>query len=272
MKFAIYERINYINSYLPFIFHSDTYMKGSNSVPVHWHEQTETLFITSGVIKVQLESDIYYVSEGDVISVASDEIHGIYAETPSATGYCLITDKAFYEKYNIPAEKIQLKKLVNDKKLVEKAAVINKLLNEKPLCYEADVISEILAFFSTMYREHQTDNHVSQMKGSESVKAAINYIKKNITENISVEDISKHVGYSKYHLCHCFKQIIGSTVVTYINTLKMDYAANRLENEDISIGQLALECGYNDVCYFTKTFKKYKGVSPSKYGSKNDKK
>ena len=264
MKATVYESHRYLNEYLPFIFHRDEYVKGK-SIVAHWHEQTETLFVTSGTIKVRVESDVYYASEGDVISVASDEIHSVCAETPEATGYCLITDKAFYEKYNIPADKVRLKTVINEKKLVEKATVIYELLMGKPLCYEAEIISEILGIFSVLYREHGTEDNGSQMKNNEAVKQAVNYIKKNISESISVEEIARHAGYSKCHLCHCFKQMTGSTVVTYINALKMDYAAKRLENEDISIGQLALECGYNDVCYFTKTFKRYKGVSPSKY-------
>ncbi len=270
METIVYENIKYKSGIMPLVFHSDVYTNICKW-RTHWHDQPENLFITSGRVKVRMENEVYFAGVGDVVSIGPGELHNVTAETERATAYCMITDKSFFAQYNMPVEKLRLCPVTRVPELVEKAAKIEELLNTQPLYFEAGVAAVMLEIFFVLYGNHTKGEFSgSTAKNSETIKKAVTYIRKNIGRNITVDEIAKHVGYSKYHLCHSFKQLTGSTVVTYINTLKTDQAAKRLEEGNVPVGQVALECGYNDVCYFTKTFKKYKGVSPSEYGRSNE--
>lgn len=72
---------------------------------------------------------------------------------------------------------------------------------------------------------------------------------------------------SKYHFCHLFKEATGKTVVQYINDVRLDKAYHLLKNTDMNITQISMSVGFNDMNYFSRLFRKYKNVPPSKVRS-----
>ena len=89
------------------------------------------------------------------------------------------------------------------------------------------------------------------------------YIKNNFTKPITVEDVAKNTGYSKYYFCRCFKEITTVTVNTYMNQVRVNYAYKLISENNINVYNAALQSGFSDPSYFTKVFKKYFSVSPS---------
>ena len=62
-----------------------------------------------------------------------------------------------------------------------------------------------------------------------------------------------------------FKSSSGMTIRAYANLLKLEDAKKLLSETDLSITEIALDTGFNDVSYFIKLFKKQFGISPLKY-------
>ena len=94
----------------------------------------------------------------------------------------------------------------------------------------------------------------------------VEYIKEHYKEKISLEDIAKKFNYSVGHLCRKFKEEIGDSVVNYIIKYRISVAMKLLfENKELSIEEIALDVGFNDVQFFDKTFKKFTGMTPGKY-------
>ena len=92
------------------------------------------------------------------------------------------------------------------------------------------------------------------------------YIKEHYKEKILLEDIAKKYNYSVGHLCRKFKEEIGISVVNYIIRYRMSVAIKLLfEKPELSIEEIALDVGFNDVQFFDKTFKKIVGMTPGKY-------
>ena len=59
--------------------------------------------------------------------------------------------------------------------------------------------------------------------------------------------------------------VSGYTASLYINNLRIDYAKKKLISENKSVAEIAAECGFYDVAYFSRIFKKYTSVTPSQY-------
>ena len=92
----------------------------------------------------------------------------------------------------------------------------------------------------------------------------LDYIEKNYSEPISLETLEKISGFNKKYLCRVFKEYTSKTPIEYINELRIESACRMLE-ENRSITASAYDCGFNDLSYFCKVFKKHKGMPPRKY-------
>lgn len=101
---------------------------------------------------------------------------------------------------------------------------------------------------------------------SKYVKGALDYINQNYgNNNMSVGMVAESIGISADHLSHIFKKETDYTVMQYITMLRMRNACKLLEDCRIKVYEVAEQVGYRDIAYFSSTFKKIVGVSPSEY-------
>lgn len=92
-----------------------------------------------------------------------------------------------------------------------------------------------------------------------------NYINNHCTENLTLDDISKIAGFSKFHFSRLFKQFNNITYYKYLNQTRITYAVPFLENEENSITDIALSSGFNSLSTFIRIFKQEKRCTPSEY-------
>ena len=95
--------------------------------------------------------------------------------------------------------------------------------------------------------------------------AAKRYIRSHYFEDITVEKISAYVGISRKYLFAIFKNSLGMSPKEYIVDYRMRRAADFLNDESISVGNIAYSVGYKDPLTFSKMFKMKMGVSPTEY-------
>ena len=89
------------------------------------------------------------------------------------------------------------------------------------------------------------------------------YINSRLTEHVSVDDIADHISISKYHFCREFKKETGYTVVGYINLMRCLKAKKLLASGEYTVSEAARECGFENLSYFSKTFKTVTGTLPA---------
>ncbi|MDO5310899.1 MAG: AraC family transcriptional regulator, partial [Clostridia bacterium] len=78
----------------------------------------------------------------------------------------------------------------------------------------------------------------------------------------------KLCGKSYEHVSRSIKKYYGTTLTEYINTLRLNYAANLLTNTNYTLTDIYLECGFNSPSYFSSSFKNHYGLSPYEYRKK----
>ncbi|HET6995533.1 MAG TPA: ATP-binding protein, partial [Chitinophagaceae bacterium] len=92
------------------------------------------------------------------------------------------------------------------------------------------------------------------------------YLEENLTNpQLSVEDLSRHVGMSRSSLYTKILELTGKTPVEYIRSVKLDKAAVLLEKSDMNIAQIAYSTGFSTPHYFTKLFKAKYEMLPSEF-------
>ena len=98
------------------------------------------------------------------------------------------------------------------------------------------------------------------------VTSVTDYINAKLAHAISVEDIAKHMNLDRRYLSRMFKQKTGKSIQEYIIWTRMQKAKKFLIH-GYSVAETARLCGYDDVCNFSKMFKKQTGISPGKWES-----
>jgi len=94
----------------------------------------------------------------------------------------------------------------------------------------------------------------------------VKYIDDKLNDpELSVEDLSKHVGMSRGSLYHKLLQLTGLTPIEYIRSIKLDRAATFLEKSDYNVAQIAYMTGFGTPSYFSRLFKATYNVLPSEY-------
>ena len=131
---------------------------------------------------------------------------------------------------------------------------------------EAESFNELLTVSENII-ETVTKNTLSSIyRGrSQIVTKALQYINKNYKEKLSLKDIETNLHVNSSYFSTLFKQEMGVTFTDYLNSLKIEHACQLLEHTNLSIIDVSLSTGFDDQSYFTKVFKKSKGLTPKAY-------
>jgi two-component system response regulator YesN len=97
------------------------------------------------------------------------------------------------------------------------------------------------------------------------IQAAISYIKENHLKSISLKEIAQYCCVSRHHFSHLFKKEVGSSLIDYLNRMRIDKSLSYLEMTDLPISEIAARIGFHDANYFSRMFKKYMNLSPTEY-------
>ena len=105
-------------------------------------------------------------------------------------------------------------------------------------------------------------------ENSDKIKKIYEYVQENYDKKITLAEASDLVNMSQVSFNRFMKKRTGKTFVDYVNDVRIGHAAIRLIEKDITISEIAFNCGFNNIANFNRVFKKSKKCTPSQY--KND--
>lgn len=258
-----YEFHKNITKNFPFILHDTVTITNTIAFPLHWHDTLEILNCIDGSGIVIVDSHTIEINKGSTVVINRGFSHTIQSEGILKYN-CLIIDDEFLQNIvNIPAT-FNFTPLIYDNTLNMHLCNIFKEKNEQAVGYELAIKANVFSALSIIYR--LTGETVVKTDDT-SIKHSINFIKNNFTEDISLDDIASSVSLSKSYFMRKFKEYTGCTVNEYLTSVRCKYAKHLLSQPNSSVTEVALQCGFSDISYFTKVFKKNIGVLPSQYKS-----
>ena len=102
-------------------------------------------------------------------------------------------------------------------------------------------------------------------KRVDELKKIITYIMENYREKIYIRDLAALVNMNEQYFCRFFKKSLGRSPMEYLNEYRIKQAMRLLEETDLPVTEVCLECGYNNLGNFLRAFKKYTQTTPLKY-------
>jgi AraC-like DNA-binding protein len=265
-----YHQINTLEDpQLPCIVNFQRYMPGQGFISVHWHDELEILRIVSGNGKILNNMETLESKPGDSVIVNTDTLHNIVNLSSTLELEMVMINKDFLLKNQIDLDNLSFPSLVHDDKVNDS---IHSILQEeagKGRYYKPLIRSKIIDLMVYLCRNYGKSRNVTVTKNDQLdrkffyTKKAIIFIQKNYQRHFFIEEICNTIGLSKYYLCHSFKTVTGKTLVEYINIIRCEHARELLASGNFNVGESAEQCGFQDISYFSRIYKKYMGILPS---------
>ncbi|MBR4977641.1 MAG: helix-turn-helix domain-containing protein [Bacteroidales bacterium] len=90
----------------------------------------------------------------------------------------------------------------------------------------------------------------------------------NFARNITLDEVASYSGMNRSAFCTFFRKHMGKTYFNYLNEMRIEEAARLLKGGRMSVSDICFACGFNDISYFSRTFRRLKGCPPSAYPAK----
>ena len=233
------------------------------SAEQNWHDELEIELCTEGEGEVLLDGKSYPFSAGDVIIVNSGVLH--HTGSSARVVYtCLIPRLDLCRTVGLDPTRLCFEPLVRDGEL---AKLITSLAQAEAdgstLLFRCELLLRILLHIQRKYTLPD-EKRVETRPHMQSVREAIALIRRDFSKKITLDAIAKSVYIDKYTLCREFKRATGQTVIEYVNSYRIQNAA-QLISGGYTVSEAARACGFENMSFFTRTFKKYMGCLPSGY-------
>lgn len=238
----------------------------------NWHKNIEIIIVTDGEGTAQYDGERIPIREGDIVAVNSGALH-CFSSEQGFDFIGIIIDDDFCRENGIETEKISLHHTFRDKKTEKLLFRVTHLLGDyiksKSNLVAAKTRCAVLVLIIDMMENHslpKTSGMLAKNPSEDYVKKVIGYLNEHFAETVRLEELASLCGITKFHLAREFKCFTAETVFTYLTALKCRNAKTCLSS-GMSVTETALACGFESVSYFSRTYKKVMGCSPS--GVKN---
>ncbi len=263
-----YEPIPDTPNHFPVKIHTQT-IYGPGWGRTLWHEHIELLFFLSGVGEVICNESTFSVDPGDLIFVNSTQIHAL--RTADHLQYhCILLYPAFFGDIDFDPkvliqnhikEDVYIKDLFTHIFLEKERKIKGSDMIIKGLCYA--LMGYLTQNFTThLMNEQDASLHILKLRRAQML---FDYIAEHYSEPITSGQLASLCHVNESYFCRYFKKTFGRSPLTYLNEYRVEQASRLLRNTRKSITEIALETGFEDINYFSRTFKKLRNISPTEF-------
>jgi len=248
--------------------------------PLHWHTEYELILCkkVSGTAYIGNYTESFV--EGDVFLIGSNVPHCFNKtyEKQNASAVVIHFNKKILENVAdgyVPIDNLLSKSMcgikIKEKKDIQYLGEFIEKINKSKGLREFINLFECLDYItkiknlSTLTSEPLIDINNSN---SNRIKLVYDYTINSFQNKITLADVAKKVKMSVPAFCKFFKQTTQKTYVQYLNETRIENACKLLHDTEMSVSEIALNCGYNTHVNFHKQFLKVKNIQPFAYRQK----
>jgi AraC-like DNA-binding protein len=275
------------DSMLPIALYPVSHKAEGSILPHHWHNELEFIFFSTGQAVFTINEEEITVRAGDCIFVNSGQIHFGFSRTGNSSYFSVVFSSELLagsfdscRKYfdSILSGEFKMishfmPEIPGHSEVISELKAIIKELTDKNTAYELALKSRFFSLFTTVFRNNlyitapATKKNPFRSKKYYLLKNMLGYISQNNNRKISLVEISEFVNLTPQYLCKFFKEMTGHNIVDYINRYRVEKASTLLKVSNLSITDIALECGFDNISYFNRVFKKQTYCTPTEFRS-----
>ncbi len=245
------------------------------------HNFWEMIYVARGVIRCRANENVLLLKQGELLFHAPNEFHSVECDGTHSASLFIITFsshspcmKCFCQKsFRIdPAQTRLMKRLITECNLTFAVSEYPlRMLPSAPLGGTQMVRHYLEELLICLLRTKQsTAASTVPLDGKDSVQDTLahqicSYLKAHVCERITLEDLSRHFHFGKSRLSDIFKRSQNDTIIGYHIKLKIEEAKRMLFERNLPISEIAAQLGFESPEYFSRTFRKHTGMSPSAF-------
>lgn len=154
----------------------------------------------------------------------------------------------------------------------DSAIDIKELYNNNDIPYDGmkkyETIMDVKQWIVTIYQRLVTlllGSNTMQGNYTEPTNKALEYLRKNYTKDISLNQTAEYIGVNSSYLSRVFKEDYGMGFTEYLNNVRVKQAKYLIERTDTKLKEIVIQVGFNNYTYFFKVFKMIAGITPVEY-------
>lgn len=269
------------------------------AIKMHCHDFIEIAFVCRGKGYHIVDGKEFDVSKGDLYIINSDTPHSFYPIDKENSGKLTVFNCMFIPCFieDLAIETGMLKKIINiflyrsifsdelgyppdislkGQEIIEAEAIFDKMYYEYEHKQEGYIdilkfyLCELLVKIYRFHKKNRSSTEATDYK-LQLINDSMKYLKENLSNRLSLEEISQYVFLSKSYFASIFKNITGISVFDYIQKLRIEKACSLLLESEEKITEISKAIGYNDYRFFNKTFKKITGLTAQEFKKRNRK-
>lgn len=275
--------------YEDLVFDSGTKINVSNQIDnryfntVHWHPYVEILFSLCDGNKATVSFIPYLLNKNDIAVIYSGELHSVQSVKDDS---CLIIQfplalLAVMGELNNVLPRLSSLNCIhydkNDPETVQMARCAESIkehyFGNEPF-REVLVYADLLNLFSLIGKRcirsadgTPASGGIADKANLELMTEACLFISENCMKTLSLNDVAAHVGVSRSHFAHLFKDYTNMTFVDFLTMERVKLAETFFMNPQLRMIDIAFESGFSSISSFNRAFRKIKGCSPSEFRS-----
>lgn len=260
------------NDRLPVAFAVTSGYKTDLTIPAHWHEYMEFIYILGGHMTAVVQADTYELYAGDLLVINSGDLHmtRIYKES---TPYILIQVSARRLRQYFPdLELLHFTTCINSEAvhrtegLYESIHALKELYKEREDGYQLLFTARFYEFLHALYKKHscwrvpKKDDAVG--RDMSRITDVVEWTQENFRKPLTLDDAAGHLGISREYFCRIFKKYTGQTYLEFLCATRTMNLYEELKTSDLSLTVLMEQNGLTNYKTFIRTFKALYGTTP----------
>lgn len=259
-----------------------------HSLPWHWHDEFEIIYILSGQLTVETPGAQYQLTEGDCIAVNTGVLHSANTATACEIrslvfSQSLLTggkDTIFAKKYITPLAGCRAFQAYAFDRQADAGAIETfvsacRALEAEAPGYEFAVRDKLSAVCLTLWQHFAADFSAGRTKPNQDearVQLMLTFIQTHFARPLSLAEIARAAGIGERECLRCFGKTIHIPPMQYLLKYRIMQAADALlAHPADSIALVAVRCGFDNPSNFSQQFRRFYGCSPREYRAKNRK-
>jgi len=253
--------------------------KEEKAMNMHIHDCCEIYYSISGGKQFLIDNKLYNISPGDLFIINQYESHCLTQIDKMVHERIVLSihpdfirklsteetdlSACFTRRTSDSSHKLTLTKEQQQRFLY----LINKITTANDYAHdiiEQAAFSELLVFVNGMCNKKEPDSDLKVGKYNRQVDEILAYINLNISQPVSVAQLSEKFFMSESYICRIFKAATGTTITKYVTARRISIAKAMLD-EGRTVNETFEQSGFSDYSSFFKVFTKAVGMSPKKY-------
>ena len=243
------------------------------------HRELEIKLFLSGTALVEVDRHSWICKAGDILIINPHQNHSLRSQDSETRYHLLMVDPSFllgrgdmqdfrYLKPFIESRIVFENMIRDDPALYDTVYTLFQELEQQEEAYELAVKGKFLQLIALLLRGHiqsvkTAEELIAQEKYGQLLFPAITYISSHLGEPLPLDQLASLCGITPKYFCRVFKLLTGMTSTAYILEHRIARAEALIRSTGRPLSSIAEEVGFQDPCYFSRIFRRLRGIPPS---------